>query len=276
MSDERDTLIPPGFTRCLVCGEYRCSPWRGTLTVTAAPRDGLPSSHLSRTTFIGRHLVLTKGSWLDRMWNAEELRRSGAYHEAAHAVADVVLDHTVRYVSIETEGTDYRDTCVTAVNHMEFPGLGLIPEPWQALGHAIATIAGNMAMAREVAKPYPWETWEAILSDCEDIEALGDPDEAENDTTMIREYCEAAAHLGQFATVPAPDELPEGAPPLPRIPSTGEEAFEMALREAEPLVDAYWGEITAVAEKLMEVGYLSGEEVEEIVFGFDASGEGRT
>jgi hypothetical protein len=210
------------------------------------------------------------------MWNAEEFRRRGAYHEAAHAVADIVLDHTVRYVSIETEGTDYQDECVTAVNHMEFPGLGLIPEPWQALGHAIATIAGNMAMWREAAKPYPWETWEAIISDCEDIEALGDPDEAESDTMGIRKYCEAAALLGQFATVPAPDELPEGAPPLPQILSTGEEAFEAALREAERFVDSHWWEITAVAEKLMEVGYLSGEEVQEIVFGFDPSGEGRT
>ena len=37
----------------------------------------------------------------------EESRHFSAYHEAAHAVVDVVLGHTVRYVSIETEGTDY-------------------------------------------------------------------------------------------------------------------------------------------------------------------------
>lgn len=239
-------------------------------------RDGLPASYLSRTTFIGRHLVLTKGSWMDRTWNAEEIRRSGAYHEAAHAVAHVVLGHTVRYVSIETEGTDYRDICLTAVKRMEYPGVGLIPLPWEALGHAIATIAGNMAMWREAAKPYPWETWEAIISNCEDIEALDDPDELENDTMAIREYCDAAALLGQFARVPAPDEVPEGAPPFPRMPSTGEEAFELALREAERLVDSYWRAITAVAERLMEVGYLSGEGVQEIVFGFDQPGEERT
>src|SRR5687768_11772736 len=86
---------------------------------------------------------------LDRTRRAEELRRRGAYHEAAHAVVDVVLGHTVRYVSIETEGTDYRDECVTSVNHMEFPGMGFISVPWEASGHAIATIAGNMAMCRE-------------------------------------------------------------------------------------------------------------------------------
>jgi hypothetical protein len=53
------------------------------------------------------------------MWNVEEIRCRGAYHEAAHAVVDVVLGSTVRYVSIETEGTDYRYTCVTAVTNME-------------------------------------------------------------------------------------------------------------------------------------------------------------
>jgi hypothetical protein len=37
----------------------------------------------------------------------EESRHFSAYHEAAHGVVDVVLGHTVRYVSIETEGTDY-------------------------------------------------------------------------------------------------------------------------------------------------------------------------
>ena len=159
------------------------------------------------------------------MWNAEELRRRGAYHEAAHAVADVVLDHTVRYVSIETEGTDYRDTCVTAVNHMEFPGLGLIPEPWQALGHAIATIAGNMAMAREVAKPYPWETWEAIISDCEDIEALGDPDEAENDTMSIREYCEVKGTQGSLKQCQRPTSCLRA-----RHPSAGAKHRRRGLR----------------------------------------------
>jgi hypothetical protein len=80
------------------------------------------------------------------MWKVEEIRRRGAYHEAAHAVVDVVLGPTVRYVSIETEGRDYRDTCVTAVNHMESESMRLIPVPWKAQGHATSTIAGNMAM----------------------------------------------------------------------------------------------------------------------------------
>jgi hypothetical protein len=213
---------------------------------------------------------------LNKASNTEEIRRSGAYHEAAHAVVGIVLGHAVRYVSIWTEGTDYRDTCVTAVNHMEFPGVGLIPIPWEASGHAISTIAGNMAMWREAGKPYPWDSWQEITRECEDIEALGDPDETENDTMKIRNYCEAAALLGQMARVPASDELPEGAPPLPQIPRTGEEAFEIALRDAQGLVDSYWWEITAVAARLIEVGYVSGEEVQEIVFGSDPSEEERT
>jgi hypothetical protein len=216
------------------------------------------------------------GVWLNKTSNTEEIRRSGAHHEAAHAVVDIVLGHTVRYVSIWTEGTDYRDICVTAVNHVECPGVGLIPTPWEASGHAISTIAGNMAMWREAGKPYPWDSWQEITRDCEDIEALGNPDENENDTMKIRKYCEAAALLGQMARVPASDELPEGAPPLPQIPSTGEEAFEIALRDAEGLVDSYWWEITVVAARLIEVGHVSGEEVQEIVFGSDPSEEERT
>jgi transcriptional regulator with XRE-family HTH domain len=52
------------------------------------------------------------------------------------------------------------------------------------------------------------------------------------------------------------------------------EVFKIVLREAKSLVDSYWWAITAVAERLTEVGYLSGEEVQEIVFGSDPSEDG--
>jgi hypothetical protein len=209
----------------------------------------------------------------------EEIRRSGAYHEAAHAVVDVVLGHTVRYVSIETEGTDYRDVCRTSVNHMEFPGVGFIPVPWEASGHAIATIAGNMADCREAGIPYPYDSWQEIVRECEEAEeAVGDdlydpddPFQLWGDYMDIRAYCEAAALLGKMVTY---DNLPDDAPPPPRIPSTGEEVFEVALEEAGRLVDSCWRAITAVAERLMEVGCLSGEEVLEIVVGSDPSEDG--
>jgi hypothetical protein len=200
---------------------------------------------------------------VDRAKFIEEIRRGGAYHEAAHAVVDVALGHTVRYVSIWTPGTDYRDVCRKAVNHMTREGVGPVPVPWEALGHAISTMAGNMAMWRVDGEPsHPWDSWQKIIKDCEEIEASGDPDLLESDTMSIREFCEVAARWGQKARMPASDEL---------IPSTGEEAFEAALRGAEDFVDEYWSEIRAVAEKLMEVGCLTGEQVEEIVFGSDLS-----
>jgi hypothetical protein len=58
---------------------------------------------------------------------------------------------------------------------------------------------------------------------------------------------------------------------LPQIPSTGEEVFEVALREAESLVEWYWGVIATVAERLMEKGYLTGDEGEAIVFDSEPS-----
>lgn len=81
----------------------------------------------------------------------------------------------------------------------------------------------------------------------------------------VREYCEAAARFKQMVKMPASDELPEDAPPLPQMPSTGREVFETALREAECLLVAYWETIAAVAERLMEKGYLTGDKVEAIV-----------
>jgi hypothetical protein len=206
----------------------------------------------------------------------EEYRRHSAYHEAAHAVVDVVLGHTVRHVSIETEGTDYRDVCRTSVNHMEFPGVGYIPVPTGATGHAIASIAGLMADCREAGIPYPYDSWQEIVRECEEAEeAVGDdlydpddPSQLWGDYMDILAYCQVAALLGKMARY---DNWPDDAPPPPRIPSTGEEVFEVALEEAERLVDSCWRAITAVAERLMEVGYLAGEEVLEIVVGSDPS-----
>jgi hypothetical protein len=156
------------------------------------------------------------------MWSPEEIRREGAYHEAAHAVVDILEGHTVRYVSIETEGTNYQDICMTSVETRNYPGAGRIPIPWQALGHAVATIAGNMAMWREGGETYPRDSWEQLIAECEELEALGDPDELDSDTIQIRKYCEAAL-LGQKAKMPTPDEPAAGAPSVPRLLKTGEE-----------------------------------------------------
>jgi hypothetical protein len=185
------------------------------------------------------------------------MRRLGAYHEAAHAVVDVIEGHTVRYVSLRTEGTDYQDICVTSVNHLNIPGVGLIPAPREALGHAIATIAGNMAMWREAGKTYPWDSWEKVLEECEQIEELDDPDQLDGDDIEIRKYCEAAALFGQRVKMPTADEVPDDALPLlPQPPKTGKVAFELALKQAKHRVDRYWPAIRNVAEKLRQVGYL--------------------
>ena len=124
-------------------------------------------------------------------------------------------------------------------------------------------------MWREAGKTYPWDSWGKVIEECEEIEELGDPDELESDTIQIRKYCEAAAVFGRMVKMPTPDELPKDGPPLPPPPpKTGEEAFEAALRAAEHRVNLYWPTIENVAEKLMQIGYLTGEEVEEIVYSY--------
>jgi hypothetical protein len=208
---------------------------------------------------------------LDTTWNVEEIRRNDAHHEAAHAVAHAVYGRTVRYLSIETEGTEYRNICVTAVNHMKSEGGDLVPVPWEASGNATSILAGEVAAWREAGKPHPYDSWQQILSECEGIEELedapGDLDEPEPNAVKIRTYCELAASFLRGPMMPGADEVSEGTP------STGEQAFKAALREAERLVDQYWWAITAVAERLIEKGYLTGEEAEDIVFGFDPSEE---
>lgn len=206
--------------------------------------------------------------------SAEEIRRSAAYHEAAHAVVGLTEGHTLRYVSIWTEGTDYRDICVSAVNYQVIPGVGDVPVPQEALGHAIASIAGTMAESRAEGKNYPWDTWEKIIEYCEELEECNDPDLLEDDFLEIREYCEGYALFGQMLQMPKPDELSEDAPSLwPVLSVTAKEAFELALEAAEHRVNGCWSEIEDVAEKLMQDGYLSGDEVTEIVFGSAISQE---
>ncbi len=122
-------------------------------------------------------------------------------------------------------------------------------------------------MWKETGKTYPRNSWEEVTEECEEIENRHDSHELDCDTIKIREYCEAAALFGQMVKMPTPDELPEGAPSLsPAPPRTAKEAFEAALGAAKHRVNLYWPAITDVAEKLMEIGHLTGEEVEEIVY----------
>ncbi len=132
-------------------------------------------------------------------------------------------------------------------------------------------------MWRESGATYPKDSWEMIIEECKEIEE-SDEEESDDsvmlvgDTMGIRMYCEAAAVCGQMVKMPTPDELPEGTPPLPPLPRTAKEAYEVALKVAEDRVNVYWPVITNVAEKLIEVGYLTGEQVKEIVDASEPSG----
>jgi hypothetical protein len=191
----------------------------------------------------------------------EELMRSMAYHEAAHAVIYVMHGKTIRDVFITTE----YGGCVTDLDHLNIPG-DPVPLPWQALGRTVAVLAGDIAMHKQAGQVYPWRSWGELVERSEELERSGDSDDLENDDiTKVRRYCKIAAGFGMWMKMSLPAELPEGMPPLQLPPSTPEEAFEQALSAAEQRVDVCWPAIEDVAERLVEVGHLTGEEVEEIV-----------
>lgn len=194
----------------------------------------------------------------------EKLRREIAYHEAGHAVFHIMQGTTVHYVSIWADGPDYRGSCRSDIRCIVTPD-GYVVLPWQALDRAVATLAGDIAMWKQAGETYPWGSWEELIEQIEELEGRDDSDESEiKDLTNIRYFCKTGADFGQFLEINSRDDLPEEMDSaLP--PSTPEEAFEQALSAAEQRVDLSWPAIEKVAERLMEVGRLSGDEVEEIV-----------
>jgi hypothetical protein len=199
------------------------------------------------------------------------IRRGEAYHEAGHAVISVVVGQNVESVSIRTKGTDYRAVCRSTTTGLKIPGKDTtIPFPGQALNWATSTLAGETAMSKKTDITYPPASWEELMEECESLEESCNPDELEcYDAIKVRNFCKRAAFWGQLLTSGIPDELPDEIP-LEEIlsifpPSTEEEAFELAFEAAEKSVNRCWPAIENVAERLIEVGYLTGEKVEEIV-----------
>jgi hypothetical protein len=196
----------------------------------------------------------------------EDRRRSAAYHEAAHAVIHVVNGDTVSYVTIETPGTDYKDLCKGIGRFESVPRGGIFPAPDKSLDYAVATLAGNIAEGTQAGETNHWGSWEELNEVCDMLEKCrGSYGVDSKDIINVRKYCEAAALWGQQEQrfLLSPGYQPKYAPPPP--PSTEEDAYVEALEIAEQKVHLWWATIENVAEKLMEIGHLTGKEVEEIV-----------
>lgn len=195
-----------------------------------------------------------------------------AYHEAAHAVFDYRDGLPVRYVSVDTDGSGARqDICVSArpveplaYQCVEFAG-GLLAAEWSAYKRR-----GRDLPVRPFEE-FAEEVYDMEEDDWEYQEATGlYPDEV-----SAMRLLERAARLNE-AMLPHTDysRIPEGE----REPfvaadkrmATVEGCYEAACRHGLFCLDVEWTFIQAVAARLFETGYLTGEKVEEIIESVEA------
>lgn len=209
--------------------------------------------------------------------NEEKLREMWAdtcYHEAAHAVFAYHAGLTIRrvYVTEELDGE-----CVSA-HPVE-------PLPWQGIPLAAGCLAGEYAVCHRHGKdikhkPFDEQVEYAMWAekeaeefddkealDCDDVRALRVLQRvAESPQTKA-----AMRQLEQQIEQQRNAELPARAPPSPSIPpwEDVEKSYKLACEEAARNIELWWNEIQAVAEKLVEVGSLDGDECVKLLEAVD-------
>ncbi len=163
-----------------------------------------------------------------------EVRRHTCFHEAAHAVLHHHAGLTLRwvYVSEESEGM-----CVSAVP--------VRPYPWQAMELAAGAFAGEVAVDRARGERRPPLSFDEFLSDEEVMEELAELEGMDCDELLALKMLRVAASSGLFGDLAT--------------------CYAAARRSAENNVDLLWANITVVAERLEETGYLNGPECADLI-----------
>jgi hypothetical protein len=198
-----------------------------------------------------------------------EIRADFCYHEAAHAVFAVHAGLQIRrvYVTDELDGE-----CVSA--HPVEPYL------WQGIELAAEALAGEYAVCYRHGKEIRHKPFDELIEDAswaEEEAAFGDEEAINSDDVralrVLQRVAESPQTKAMMQQLEQQDErlrnaeLPPGAPPRPDNPPWDdvEKSYEIACEEAARNVQLWWDEIQAVAEKLMEAGYLDGVECLELV-----------
>lgn len=173
-------------------------------------------------------------------FNREEIRADICYHEAAHAVFAYHARLPIRRVFVTEE---LEAICVTY----------RLPKPYPRQGVELAAVylAGEHALWRRRGQPRPRVTFDDFAVGAE-VEAKGFADGLD-------------AYAGDYAGAL---ELVQLAANDPGNPWGGiEGCYEAACRIAASNVVRWWDEISAVAERLREVGCLEGDECIALIEG---------
>ncbi len=164
-----------------------------------------------------------------------------AIHEAAHAVFSYELGVPVQCVTLQTEERpDQRDMCLT-----EEP-------PSTPQGHLRAA---GVAMAGAYAEGYLFSGSSTGLLSFEELKQAAEEDAADPKVAGPAESVNILCLL-VLAARGAPD--PEGE---------ARRLYEGLLEVVGEYVPQHWREITRVAQRLLQTGYLNGEDVAAICQG---------
>ncbi len=171
----------------------------------------------------------------DKLWVS-------AIHEAAHAVFSYELGVPVRCVTLQTEEKPYqRNECITEEPPTRTP-------QWYL--HA-----ANIAMAGAYAEGYLFSGPSTGLLSFEELVQAAQEDAADPKVKDPAESVNILRSL-QLAARGAPD--PEGE---------AKRLYEGLLEVVAEYVPQHWREITRVAQRLLQTGYLDGEDVAAICQG---------
>jgi hypothetical protein len=152
--------------------------------------------------------------------------RATCFHEAAHAVfALKVCGFKVLYVSAEES--------YTAARGSAFVGWA---ESWR---HAMYALAGSFAEQLDWRGEVHPEVWEEVVWEAAEIESQGIEE-------RLGDHFHLVEHIMDMGDDP-------------------EENYEIVVQDTENEVRRLWPQITAVAERLLEVGRLEGEECARLI-----------
>ncbi len=175
---------------------------------------------------------------------ADDLQ-AACYHEAAHAVFCYHAGYRVGYVSVSTEEhPDRPDRC-----QHNFP---VKPKSSDVLASLLISLAGPYAEFRATrGKSMPHRSY-AAFQEC----AKEDTKDFEEGREEIPSDCMNARAVIRLSVIGAEDPG-----------DVAEKLYTESCRQVAAHVEEFWPEIEAVAAKLSEDGYLTGEEVERIIEG---------